>query len=278
MIAEWERTRSLWEREMTICIAAVCNRSREGGAKIILCSDWRETHPFTGAADTVHKQPWLPENWVCLTAGQTAEINAVIPLLRKAFHDAGTVDETNVGPLVIGCLRSRLDEKRDALSYARFSKPYREIYDSGKEKLPSSDFSRFVSDISEVRIDAEFIIAGICNDDDFLLKTNSRAEPSYPNHLACIGDGAFLADASLRRRSLGSTRDFGPALYEVYEAKKAAESLPTVGNSTLVSVLEIGRKRSFRIDELNKFLDNLYSQYGPKQTPILMPLSDDLFW
>ena len=100
MIAEWERICSLWEREMTVSIAAACHRGeRDGGPKIILCTDWRESG-LLGSSETAHKQPWLPANWRCLTAGETSEINVIVPMLRKAFHDAGTIDETNVGSIV----------------------------------------------------------------------------------------------------------------------------------------------------------------------------------
>src|SRR5690348_12969123 len=146
MIAEWERQRSLAEREMTICIAATCHHSREGGAKIILCTDWRVSGAL-GSAETANKQMWLPKNWACLTAGDTREINAIIPLMRKSFADAKSVDETNAGSLVEQCLQTRLSQKREALSHSRFSKSYNELYETGKEKLPTDEFSRFISDI-----------------------------------------------------------------------------------------------------------------------------------
>jgi hypothetical protein len=145
--AEWERIRSYAEREMTICIAAVCHASREGGTKILLCTDWRVSG-LMGSAETAHKQPLLAEGWVCLTAGDPREINAIVPSIQKAFEGAGVVDETNVGRLVQECLRTRLAQKRDDLSHSRFSKSYQEIYDTGKDKLPHDVFSRFIVDIA----------------------------------------------------------------------------------------------------------------------------------
>jgi hypothetical protein len=278
MIAEWERIRSYAEREMTICIAAGCNGSREGGTKIILCTDWRVSGPL-GSAETAHKQPSLPKGWVCLTAGDPREINAIIPLFWNAFEQADVVDETNVGRLIEECLRTRLAQKRDALSHSRFSKPYKEVYDTGKEKLPLLDFSTFVADISAVHLDAEFIITGFYNEDEFLIQTNQRGELSYPNHFACIGEGSYLAHASLMRREFSSVRDFGPALYEIYEAKKAAESVTSVGPGTLLSVIESdGSKRAFNLDKVEEFLDGLYQKYGPKDVPLLMDVPATLFW
>jgi hypothetical protein len=129
-----------------------------------------------------------------------------------------------------------------------------------------------------LRLTAEFIVAGFYNEDELLIQTNDRAELSYPNHFACIGEGSFLAQASLMRREFSSVSDFGPGLYEVYEAKKAAESVTSVGPGTLLSVLESdGSRRSFKLDESEKFLDGLYQKYGPKHVPLLMDVPDTLF-
>jgi 20S proteasome alpha/beta subunit len=125
----------------------------------------------------------------------------------------------------------------------------------------------------------EIIVAGFHNGDDFIIQTNTRGELSYPNHFACVGEGSYLAHASLMRRGFTSVHDFGLALYEIYEAKKAAEAVNSVGRSTLLSLIESdGRKRSFKLDEAVKFLDQLYGKYGPKQTPILMEVPGKLFW
>jgi hypothetical protein len=81
------------------------------------------------------------------------------------------------------------------------------------------------------------------------------------------------------RREFSSVRYFGSALYEVYEAKKAAESVTSVGPGTLLSVLESdGRRRTFKLDEIEKFLDGLYQKYGPRDVPLLMDVPDMLFW
>ncbi len=69
---------------MTICIAAACNSSHEGGTKIILCTDWQQSSQI-GSAETLHKQSWLPGEWVCLTAGETTDINAVTRRMFETF-------------------------------------------------------------------------------------------------------------------------------------------------------------------------------------------------
>jgi hypothetical protein len=216
------------EPKMTICICGACNRSREGGAKIILCTDWRQSSGL-GSADVLFKQQWLPENWICLTAGDTDEINAVLRLMDQNFGAAGLIDETNVKRLIEESLRARLSEKRDALSYSRFSMSYKELYDTGKLKLPDAHFSKFVTDISEIRLSAEFIVAGLYNDDQFILETRATGEVFLPNDFSCVGEGEYLAYASLMRRSYQNIMTFGTALYVIYEAKKAADSVNSVG-------------------------------------------------
>jgi hypothetical protein len=155
---------------VTICIAAACNHAREGGRKIILCTDWR-VGSFLGSAETKHKQEqdYVARGFHCPIAGDPREVDVV------------------------------------------------------------------------------------------------------------IGEGEFLARASLLRREMSNIRDFGAALYEVYEAKKAAERVGSVGPSTLISVLEANtNRRSVDVNKMDYF-ERLYSRYGLRNTPDKLDIPEDLF-
>ena len=262
---------------MTICIAAACNASRDGGTKIVLCADWLQSSGL-GSAETIHKQAWLPGNLVCLTAGDVTEINALVRVLRTHFKALDEIDETNIIPTVRGALHARLAEKRDEFAIGQFGYGYDEVFRFGRDRLPDAVFAKFILDTSRIDLRTQCIIAGFVRGDDFLIETTQHAEIRLPSHFSCVGSGALLAKSALLQRSYRRTDDFGPALYQVYEAKRTAENEVGVGKSTLIMVLnEDGAHRNFKIDSLD-YLDNLYRKYGPQLVPILMDVPDELFW
>jgi hypothetical protein len=260
---------------VTICIAACCNYSREGGKKIILCTDW-QVSSYLGSAETKHKQEWIGKGFHCLIAGDPREADSVIAIMKQNFQGAGVVDETNIRPLVEKSFYARLKERRDALAQARFSMSHAEILQYGKDRLPSGHFVKYLDDAAKIGLDIELIVAGFAAGDNVIVEID-RNTVSMPDVFSCIGEGAFLARASLLRRELTDVVEFGRALYEVYEAKRAAERVNSVGKRTLISVVEEdGNRKSFILNKMD-YLEAQYAQYGPKETPLTLPLPDGLF-
>lgn len=273
---DWREIMDRECRDVTICIAACCNHSREGGKKIILCTDWRVSS-YLGSADIKHKQDWLGYGFRCLIAGDPREADAIIQIVRKKFSEAGKIDETNIRPLVENSVFQRLKERRDALAQARFSMSHDGVLQYGKDRLPSGHFVKYLDDAAQLGLDVELIVTGFAEGGDDVIVEVNRNTVSMPEAFACIGEGAFLARASLLRREISNVAEFGRALYEVYEAKIAAQRVGSVGTSTLISIIEEdGRRRTFNLDKMY-YLQNQYAQYGPKDTPIIMPPPDDLF-
>lgn len=266
-----------WEcSKMTICIAVVCNAGKEGGKKIILCTDWRQSSPI-GMSDTIYKQPWLPKNWRCLTAGTTTEINALVPKLREKFKNENEITETNIVRVVQSALRERLKEKRDEYAYGEYSRGYDEVMSNGKAIFPEGVYNKFVHESSNIDLGAELIIAGFVNNDEFIIVTTLSGEVKLPTDFSCIGEGEYLAQASLLRREYMDIRNIGVALYQVYEAKRAAERVNSVSELTLIIILnEDGTHKHISQKKMTWF-KGLYSDYGPKNTPASIELPDDLF-
>jgi hypothetical protein len=267
----------LGEKRVTICIAAACNHSREGGSKIILCSDWLVSGDL-GSSNTKHKQDWLPYNWRCMIAGDPLEANILVEGMRRKFTTAGKVDETNIGLLVKSALYERRSEMRDSLAEARFGMTHAEILQFGKERLPPEHFGRYLDEVASLRLETEFIVTGFSNGDDFIVQTDRNCEVRFPTDFACIGEGEYLARASLLSREISPTTDFGVALYEVYEAKKASERVVSIGKPTLVAVIDDDGKYHSMKTEGKEHLERQYQQYGPKTTPILLSVPSGLFW
>ena len=236
---------------MTICIAAVCNNYVGGVAgvkRMIYCTDWRVSSQL-GSAETQHKQAWLAGNkFVCLTAGDPSEITVVVDFLRAKFEDAGTIDETNIADLVKQSVLARRVQRRNALAQSRFGMDHDETLRIGKDKLPQEHFMRYLDLAAAVKIDSEFIVAGFGESDDFIVETNRDCDVVMAGDFACIGEGEFLARASLIHREIKNITPFNLALYYVYEAKKAAERVNSVGKSTLITVLHEDGKQ-FRVKQ-----------------------------
>jgi 20S proteasome alpha/beta subunit len=188
------------------------------------------------------------------------------------------VDETTIKNLIEQSLRLRLTQKRDALAHARYSMSYEDVFRSGKENLPEAQFVRFITDASLIQLEAEFIIAGFYNNDDFMFCTKRTGEATSPTYFACAGEGSYLAHAALMSRSYMNVIGLGEALYLVYEAKKAAEAVNSVGKNSLISVLdEDGTRTTLNQSEFPHFFANLYGQYGPRPVPQVIDIPDTLF-
>jgi 20S proteasome alpha/beta subunit len=260
---------------VTICIAALCEHRESGSKALVLCSDWRVSGHL-GRADTMHKQPGLPKDFACLVAGDPPETASVVRTMRKKFTEAGDVDETNLTRLVKEALFERRAERRDALAQARFGLTHDEVIKRGKDYLPQEHFIRYLNDSASIRLDSEFIVAGFSPGDSFIVETTKSCDVTIVENFACIGAGEFLARASLLHREIDTITSFDRALYYVYEAKKAAERVTSVGESTLITVLEHdGKSRRVAFDKYDR-LDALYMEYGPRKVPRNLEIPADL--
>jgi len=109
------------------------------------------------------------------------------------------------------------------------------------------------------------------------LQTDEACNVVMPENYACIGEGKYLARASLIPRRLQSITLLHTAVYCVYEAKKSAERVNSVGGGTLVTILhKDGKDFTIRPPKLVE-LDKLYAMYGPKDVPKYLNLPEDTF-
>ena len=252
------------ERDVTICIAASCEARKESQRKIILCSDTKQSSSI-GAAEILVKHAELTAGWHCLSSGNTLEINMVVKKLRALFGEASQVDESNVCPLVEEALRWCLHKKRDELAHSLYSRGYEDLMATGKTILPADNFARFAQKIEAVSLEAEFVIAGFAGSDDFLIETTRTGAVRTPTHFACVGEGEYLARASLLQREYMFTCEQDEALYYVYEAKKHAERVNSVGPMTIVQLLHMdGSLKMMKLDHSGVF-DDLYRRFGPQR-------------
>jgi hypothetical protein len=262
-------------RKVTICIACACG-TPTGETGIILCTDWLLSGVL-GSAETGHKQAWINGSFFGLTSGDPSEARVICGLLQAKFREAATIDETNIVSLIKHALYRRHSELRDSLAQRQFGMSHDDVIKFGKERLPSEYFRRYLDRAKGVELGSELIVAGFDADGTHqIVRTDRSCEAVLNDHFDCVGEGEYLARASLLHRGVEYTMPIDKAVYCVYEAKRAAERVKSVGKATLIHIL-FNKGKLFYIDPNNIHeLEALYDKYGPKRIPNDLKLPDGL--
>jgi hypothetical protein len=252
-----------WGRKyMTICIAAAC-RDKANERLLVLCSDWLVSSSL-GSAEKMLKHYYLAADWWALSAGAEYDILATVQHLRSGFGGK-TVDETNCAGIARAALNERKKEKINEFLQGRYALTYEEFYQTGIQKLPADIHREATMLLSQIEIEATFLIAGHIQGDIVIMETTENCRVLLRDDFACIGEGGYLAQASLLQRSLMETSSINRALYCVYEAKKAAEGVGSVGKRTSIALVKKGVGIKF-IDVTNlHVLDAKVEKYGPQK-------------
>jgi hypothetical protein len=258
-IPQWER------KHVTICIAAACtHQNPKRPTHIVTCTDWRVTNSL-GTADTKVKQHYLREEWRCLAAGVEADILRLVILLREHMSKAETIDDTNVLSVVRAALNERKKEKIDEFTHGRYGMPYQDFLNIGKEKLPSDLHREAVMSIADITLRASCIIAGFMGRFPTIVETTDRCTAHIREDFATIGEGAFLAQAALLQREQSEVCSLPSTIYQVYEAKRYAERVTSVGPNTLLTVVSSTGKERRVGDKAGELLEKAYEKFGPQQ-------------
>jgi hypothetical protein len=99
------------------------------------------------------------------------------------------------------------------------------------------------------------------------VQTNENCGASIKEDFSVVGEGGFLAQASLLSRGHNEMETFGRALYSVFEAKKFAQGVRSVGTATSLSVLHQDGRHNLISTKGREALEKLYEQCGPKEIP-----------
>jgi hypothetical protein len=254
--------------DTTVCIAAVCDTQPGVDQKIILCTDGKAS---SVPGDTEHnlKAHALTLRWRCLTSGNEQEIEALLPLLSKSFRTAITIDETNVVELARAALRQRLLDKREEFIQGRHSISYERFLKEGKNSLPDDIFRSSSLQVEHISLRAYLIIAGFTSDGfPMLLETDDRASVKIREHYAVVGEGALLAQSALVHRAHVEAFGLNRTLYCVYEAKKMAERVLSVGHGETIIIMHRNLTQEIINQNGLQFLWRMWLDHGPKDLPV----------
>ncbi len=162
-------------------------------------------------------------------------------------------------PLMSAC------ESAEELIRSKYAISYDEFLKFGKIRFPEDIFRRAVAEVELIRLDVELVIVGFPLGFAMLIRSGPQCSASIKEDFATAGEGSYLASASLLKRNHISTMSLARTLYNVYEAKRFAEGVPSVGRATNIAVLtpeglEMVTPKGFEA------LETAYAKYGP--TPI----------
>ncbi len=248
---------------MTICIAAAC-KAKDGDPLIVVCSDWQYSSDL-GSAEVGFKQIYLDHNWTCLFSGDVSAAKTLMLPLKKHFKQAEKIDETNILKIVRNGLNERKRDLAEEFVQGQFAISYDDFLKSGKEILPEGKHREATDNISSIKLGTELIITGFADGVATIVETDEYCTAIIREHFSTIGEGRFLAHSVLMHRAHEDISHLGTTLYRVYEAKKYAERVRSVGPSTSITVIAEEGTPKMVFPSGRRYLQEQYEKYGPKE-------------
>jgi hypothetical protein len=265
---------------MTICIGALAKKAITSTPCIVLCFDSKVANENFGS-ETEHKFHILADRVMALAADRPGRAKELAIIYRDVL--AGVqLTESNL----LNVLREPIQILKRKLGSAYIGRKlglaYQEFLDRGVAQFGQVAFDKYCSDIENNPIGVDMIIAGFLDNDPFLVELRNGDVERVTN-FSLIGTGAYTAEPALHARAQTPNTLVADAVYNVYEAKKMAESSSYVGQETRMYVLDaLTGTAKLRISVLNqdgeKLLRGRFKKYGPRPRRMpLLPLPDTAF-
>jgi hypothetical protein len=270
-------------KDMTLCIAAVCDDEESEGVKIVLCADMQRQSEGIGGCETEDKLGFVKVGWPTLIAGTITRANDLLNVYAGHLNSSEVVvDEYNL----IDHLRrpAHLQKQKLVEEYLRqtYAFDHGYFYGEGAQKLPETFITKVTADIERIKLDASLLICGFLDESDFSNRTvckrpfigvvdeyqSASGTQEYvriETEFAAIGSGNYTALATLYRRQQESTDSLARTLYHVWEANRLSENVPGVGKDYLaLYVLYPSGKMEQLTSAGFKHFRGLYRKFGPK--------------
>jgi 20S proteasome alpha/beta subunit len=260
---------------MTVCIAAICRD--EDQEKIVLCSDRRMSSGL-GGSEVGRKEHALSHGWRCLVSGDEDHFLALIRLYRIHFLDEARLTYEKIDAAMKAPLYERKKDIAEEYIRKRFAFSHDEFVKSGKDRLPADLFHEANQVINHTDLRASLIVAGFVGTSPEIYYTDEHCGAHPVMNFATIGEGSHLAHSVLLRREQMGWDSLSSTLYNVYEAKKYAESIGSVGPGTNISVMRSDGTKEITSYELDTQLGEAYIKYGPQKVPRNIKFDGDYYY
>jgi hypothetical protein len=267
---------------MTICIAAIC----DGGKHIVVATDRMFTAPppinVEFETDEIKIENLAPA-CVALTAGSSAYAFEVV----KAAQDQLAGSQAPATEHVAEVVRSAYEKVRsikvhETLLIPHLGPDFLRVVAIGTT-LPSylqaqpNLYMNLVQAMNGFNLGAEIIVAGVDAAGARLAVIGNPGTMMWADKLghAAIGSGAIHAATRLNLGAQTRRSHLAETLYRVYEAKKAAEVAPGVGNATDCAIISPGKTELCSTSVL-KALEGVFTKAKGSAPETLQPIEDAL--
>lgn len=262
----WERQWgiSAWEpRDMTICIAAICDEGRA----IVIASDRQVGVGFTSSELDESKVGDLYKDWHVAIAGSVTNATEVVLRARRLEKTLPSLMTFDVMASVEKAYRATRMGKVEGTILAAHGWTLTDFQQHGSQRLPPGTYARIDTEIALYDLEVGLLICGFDENSASIMTIVNPGVGADHFKLGfwCIGSGSTLAQASLFSRDYSWRWSAKKAAYCLYEAKKVAERATGVGDkATDVFLIRKGKEVFGLPKEQKDVLEKIYQDLKPQ--------------
>lgn len=259
---------------MTVCIAAICQQQNK--SRIVTCTDWKQESSIA-QPETADKMRLLPKDWVALMAHTLCRAEDLITHYARKLRTTEAFEDDKA---LFEAMKEPAFEHKRALTDEYIKQTlgisYQEFLDRAST-LPQEVVAQKLKEISGIRLGAALILAGFIEVTRQERKTNENLPYLFvvddqDNHqdvvrvedgFAVIGSGSYMAIPALHQREQDDEKGLMETIYNVYEAKRLAEVVPGVGETTSIDIIQPGGMWTLSDAGYDRCKE-IFDQIGPK--------------
>ena len=231
-----------------------------------------------GTAEVSFKQISIGKGWTVMAAGDSTEINALRNLYRNHILGVTSIDKTNVVSVMQAPLHARKRQKIEQLIQGRVGISYDDFLQFGREKLSETVFRGVSDEIDRMTLGAEVILVGFIDKLPWILSGAANGTIKIHENFTSIGEGSYLAQSSLMQRNCIDTMKLPEMTYLVYEAKRNAETVASVGRLTTLQVQGANGLRKYMNSKGLDHLSDHYDKLGPQKINGSFSFPDEFYF
>lgn len=258
---------------MTLCIGALASVPSPLIPCVVLCFDYKVANDEWGS-ESQYKFHVLSEQFVALFAGAPGKAKELSLLYQGRLKNT-TLGLDNAVETLAEPLAYFKRQKADFYLKMTLCVSYEEFLNKGAKWFGKPKYEQRLAAIDRHQPKVEMIIAGFIGGRPHLFRLGTEGDVGYldlglAGNSCMIGSGAAAASISLHARKHDSNTALSQTMYYVYEAKKAGEISPFVGQKTRMHVLfppepgETQIRGQYLTEEGERFLQRLHRRYGPR--------------
>jgi len=247
---------------MTVCIAAICRSVRGTIPALVLCCDERGDRGLVSADDS-DKIKWPGPNTSVMLAGAKNSAEALYEACLNCIlsYDAEeNPDDTRVARLkheLEECARGRKRAIVSAHVENTLHMSLAEFNENGRARFGDAHFQELLAEHRMMNLGAHMLVCTFSQDNGVIFCVTPDCEALLQDNYCAIGSGGPIAAAFYVQRPYGDDMPLRQCIYRVLEAKVAAEKNAYVGDTTVLEIVTLGRRRKALTEKQFGYLDKL---------------------